>query len=308
MLGLLAMLGACTTAPPSPPFAPLPPVPPVQDAALRAERHRMTQLALTSWEAEVQRVYDVSQRMLAAATAKGWCGPRRTDHGLRIETISELPAGLAAEVRADVADAAFRPLRIIAAAPGSTAAAAGIERGSTLVAVNGEAVREGHWPVNAWAGDQAVELTIANAQGERHVRVASQTVCAVDVVMDASHELSAHTAAGGTIHVAQGMVQALQDDDSLAFVIGHELGHRAHADSALPRLLDAATSQDQERQADLFGLQLLAFAGYDPHRVADVWDRLARLDPDHVGQNWLRDHPLRAERSLRLREAIESLH
>jgi len=290
----LTALAACTTTAPSPP---------IRDEALQAERLRMTQIALDGWDAETRRVYGVSQRLLSTALAKGWCTPARADRGVLVESGADLPPGLAAEVRAAAPKATG--LRVVAVAANAVAAAAaGIVAGDLVLAVNGEPVSPANWPVAAWHAAQDVELRIADAQGERTVRLASQPTCAVDVVMDASHDLSAETAANGTIHVAQGMVQALQDDDSLALVIGHELGHRAHSDSALPRLLDASASQDQERQADLFGLRLLVEAGYDTRRVADVWDRLARLDPDRIGQNWLRDHPLRAERSLRLHEAI----
>jgi len=288
------MLAACTTPTPSPP---------IDDAALRAERHRMMLIALDSWNERVRRVYLVSHRLLATASEKGWCRPVRPDRGLLIQTADDLPAGLAVEV---LADGRQPPVRIVAVADASPAADAGLRADDALLAIDGEAVTPRHGPPDAWRGAQSVALTIADAEGQRTVRVASQAACALDIVMDPSHELSAETNARGVIHIAQGMVMALQDDDSLAFVIGHELGHRVHADSAWPGLLDAQASQDQERQADRFGLLLLAAAGYDPHRVADIWDRLARLDADHVGQNWLHDHPLRAERSLRLHEAIES--
>ena len=293
----LAALGACTTPLPSPPIDP---------KALTAERLRMTTLALAGWDAEVARVDAVAQRLLGAALARGLCAPTRPDRGLRLEAVADLPDGLAAEVRS--AGLRARGLAVVAVDADGPAAQAGVRPGDRVLALDGAPLAPGAAALPpAWGGDRPVTRALDGAGGPREAVVGTRARCDARVLLDASHDLVASTDAAGTVHIAQGMVQALTDDASLAFVIGHELGHRAHGDSAAIRLFDASGSQDQERRADRFGIELVHAAGYDVHQVADVWDRLARLDPDRVGQNPLRDHPLRAERNLRLREAIVAL-
>ncbi len=75
-------------------------------------------------------------------------------------------------------------------------------------------------------------------------------------------------------------------------MIGHELshnilGHRdlpgrhAHAVVDCSRAWESngARLRDTERQADYFGVYLLAWAGYDPHAAATFWHRMAESDP-----------------------------
>ena len=279
--------------------------PTVDPQALDRERTRLATIALASWEVEEQRVYAVSRRLLSTALERGTCAPARPDRGLLLESIADLPEGLAAEVKKSNLRA--RGMAVIAVEPDGPAARAGVRVGDAVREVNGSASTSADALPAAWKSGESIVLGIESADGERQVTLGARPNCDVRVVMDDTHDIVASTDSAGTIHVAQGIVQALQDDDSLAFVIAHELGHRAHDDSAVVRLLASARSRDQERQADLFGIQLARAAGFDVQRIADVWDRLAQLDPDRVGQNWLEDHPLRAERSLRLREAIATV-
>ncbi|WP_200808361.1 M48 family metallopeptidase [Tistlia consotensis] len=124
--------------------------------------------------------------------------------------------------------------------------------------------------------------------------------------------LNAFALPGNKIGVNSGMMKFVQNDDQLAAVIGHEVGHvmaRHSAERYSQQLLgqvglDLANaalaanntpmadqiaavlgagvnygvilpfSRKQELEADTLGLQYMARAGYDPHQAVDFWRRM----------------------------------
>jgi Zn-dependent protease with chaperone function len=134
---------------------------------------------------------------------------------------------------------------------------------------------------------------------------------------------------GGWIGVTDGLLAAVGSENELALVIGHELGHFRHRDHlrGLGRGIAAALvlgelggggellgglgglaihlaergfDREQERAADLFGLELVE-AEYG--HVAGAFDFFARLPEDGNGRlaGYLSTHPLHAERIEALR-------
>jgi Zn-dependent protease with chaperone function len=291
----LGLLSGCANAPR---FAP-----PDQEA-LTAERKHMTHIALASWEAEQARLSAIRQRLWQTATARGQCKQTQPDRGAVLASLADLPSGL----RAEVADTGERApgLYIVAVAPGSPAADAGLRAGQRISAA-GSAHRSVYdTPPAEWRTGDILSVDTIDADGMHTAQVSSTQLCAVELVMDDSHDLVAYYESG-RIHIAQGMVQALPDDASLAFVVAHELGHATAGHSALSRFLDPTGSRDQESEADLLGIRLVAHAGYDITQVVDIWDQLAKLDPARISPGSRADHPLRAERKLRMQAAIAAL-
>lgn len=144
---------------------------------------------------------------------------------------------------------------------------------------------------------------------------------------------------GGNLLVSAGMLRSgmARDEDELAALIGHELGHAAarHGTEKLslealearlgplgtffgPRLVElahpdtpqriqAALEQGmigydvvQEIEADILGLELMARAGYDPARAAAIWARRA----DDTATTDAASHPQSAERARVLAEHV----
>jgi predicted Zn-dependent protease len=137
---------------------------------------------------------------------------------------------------------------------------------------------------------------------------------------------------GGFIYLTRGILAFLHDEDQLAGVLGHEIGHVTARHSAqqytkqttagvglallgifVPEarpfqglaetaagLLLLKYGRDDERQADRLGVQYTASTGYDPAGVAGMLRTLARLDEaagDRRGiPNWLSTHPAPADR------------
>jgi predicted Zn-dependent protease len=116
---------------------------------------------------------------------------------------------------------------------------------------------------------------------------------------------------GGFLYLTRPLLELCRfDEDEVACVVGHEMGHvvRGHAmerianeflSSAARRaarisgghlsqwalsagvsLLRSAYSQDRELDADEFGARLAAAAGYDPRGAIRALERLQRLEAD----------------------------
>jgi len=142
---------------------------------------------------------------------------------------------------------------------------------------------------------------------------------------------------GGFVYLTRPLLELCDfDEDEIACVVGHEMGHVVHGHameritnqlltSAAARvtripggllsqwilstgmsLLHSAYSQDQEFDADEFGTRLAAAAGYDPRAAIRAFERLQSLETD--GElplaQYFSSHPPLAERIERLRGLI----
>jgi len=120
-------------------------------------------------------------------------------------------------------------------------------------------------------------------------------------------EPNAFALPGGVIFVTRSLLELCDwNQDELAFILGHEMGHviRGHAmdriiansaiavgSRAMPihgllaswlgrvgmKFLESAYSQDLELEADTLGARLVAVAGYDPHAPMQLLSRLSEL-------------------------------
>ncbi len=131
-----------------------------------------------------------------------------------------------------------------------------------------------------------------------------------EVVVFKSDQVNAFALPGGKIGVFTGIMKAAQNADQLGAVVGHEIGHvlarhgseRASQALAAQGLLTAGGlvagqeskrnqiilglagvgaqvgllyySRDQESEADLIGLDLMARAGYDPRQSVVLWQNM----------------------------------
>ncbi|PZO86438.1 MAG: peptidase M48, partial [Micavibrio aeruginosavorus] len=124
------------------------------------------------------------------------------------------------------------------------------------------------------------------------------------------------------------------DDNRLAYVLGHELAHNArlHIEakqmnrllaSVAALVIEAGTgmdfsgllddigmsawSQDFESEADYIGLYMMARAGYDPAEGIQFARRLAALYPEtiHLAAS---SHPSSAKRFVALNKTLAEIH
>ncbi len=125
-----------------------------------------------------------------------------------------------------------------------------------------------------------------------------------------SHDVNAYVR-DGTVYVTRGMIRFVQNEDELALVLGHEVGHVVlDAQAEAGRL----SPEDRERLADYHALVGLHRAGYKISTACEVWQRMATEVALHAaggqarGQvQWMATHPSFAERYVRAQKVAESL-
>ncbi|HMN20834.1 MAG TPA: M48 family metallopeptidase [Ottowia sp.] len=148
--------------------------------------------------------------------------------------------------------------------------------------------------------------------------------------------VNAHVMAGGKITVYTGLLRKLRlSDDEIAAVMGHEMAHalREHTREKISQAaagdlaisiggallgvgqgavqmaslgkqlaLDLPFSRSMESEADLYGLELAARAGYDPRAAITLWQKMAQLGGN--GPSFLSTHPSSGDRLAGLERAM----
>ncbi|HDM77327.1 MAG TPA: M48 family peptidase [Deltaproteobacteria bacterium] len=158
------------------------------------------------------------------------------------------------------------------------------------------------------------------------------------LVIDNDKEANAFCLPGGKVFIYTGMFPYTKDDNGLATVISHEIGHAIARHGAERMTMDllarlgavglsvalrnaspvairsfeqayglGATiglilpfSRQQELEADHIGLILMAKAGYDPRGALLLWQRLMQSDKSHPPV-FLSTHPSDEERIKRIK-------
>ena len=149
--------------------------------------------------------------------------------------------------------------------------------------------------------------------------------------------MNAYAMPGGKIMVYSGLVDRLKlTDAELAAVIGHEISHalREHTRERVSRAyaqqlaltgiavatgagqgtLDLANtvasvtfqlphSREQESEADVIGLELMARAGYDPRAAVNVWQKMMAAEKSSSSE-FLSTHPSPGNRIAELQARV----
>ena len=142
-------------------------------------------------------------------------------------------------------------------------------------------------------------------------------------------EMNAYCMPGGKIMVYSGLVERLQlNDAEIATVLGHEMSHalREHtrervsrayeeqvalvglevligagpgtmalADQVASTTFELPHDRQQEAEADVMGLELMARAGYDPHEAISLWKKMMAAEKSEPPQ-FLSTHPASVNR------------
>lgn len=141
-------------------------------------------------------------------------------------------------------------------------------------------------------------------------------------------EINAFALPGGPMFLHRGMMEAAKSEAEMAGVMAHEIAHvalrhgTAQATKAQGFQIGAVAGQilgaivggaagsiiaqgsqfglgayflkygrEYERESDLLGAQILARAGYDPRRMADMFRTIEKQSKGSGGPEWLSSHP-----------------
>lgn len=149
--------------------------------------------------------------------------------------------------------------------------------------------------------------------------------------------INAFALPGGQIFITTGMIGSLENDDQLAAVLAHEIGHVIHrhgaeqlakarlsqglAGAAVIASGDASTGQlaaavsqlvnmkygrDDEIESDLYGLTLLHQAGFEPRGMVEMLEVLAQATRGGPPE-FFSTHPNPRNRVERVESAIREL-
>ena len=185
----------------------------------------------------------------------------------------------------------------------------------------------------------------------RYVRCVADALVAVlpesarrqawEVVLIADDTPNAFALPGGKVGVHTGLFKVATNQDQLAAVIGHEMGHmvsrhaaervsQRYATEAAMQAVNAATggerqqllgllgvgaqagvllpfSRQHEVEADVLGQRYMALAGFNPEGAPAVWENMIRATSGNRPPAWRSTHPDPAARVKALRASAPGL-
>lgn len=147
---------------------------------------------------------------------------------------------------------------------------------------------------------------------------------------------NAFAAPGGFIYITTGLINMMENEAQLAAVLSHESAHviRRHTIRQLQErnamdlavfiisqvtdinLLDSAITQlgefvlfqkfsrEDEYEADILGVQLMADAGYNPQGLVQLLEKMNALESRGIYISFLESHPTSEARAALIREYI----
>jgi predicted Zn-dependent protease len=158
-----------------------------------------------------------------------------------------------------------------------------------------------------------------------------------EVIVIKTPTINALCMPGGKIAVFTGILDGLKlTDDELAMVLGHEMAHalREHGRARTAKvtltnvgtlaiglviggnvgelarqgggLLNLKFNRDDERDADLIGMEIAARAGYDPEAAITLWQKMGQI-AGNARPPWLSTHPSNEDRERRMRRAMKDV-
>jgi predicted Zn-dependent protease len=195
--------------------------------------------------------------------------------------------------------------------------------------------------------EQSTQL-VRDPQALAYVRMVGERIHAVtplanrpfdfEIVNDSS--VNAFSIPGGHVYINTGVIAQADKVDMLAGVMAHEISHIVHRDvlkqvekqqeisaigsillgqnpSALSQIVAqvvaggamARFSRADEKAADDAGIQFMAQAGYDPHGMLDLFQKLLALDQggNSSVQRFFQDHPGTQDRINDIQSRINAM-
>ena len=246
-----------------------------------------------------KRLLRVATPILKANTAL--CPKIRRDIGARTHTLKTYPKAMRPAAARELG--ARDVPTIIMVRDGSPAQLAGLQIGDEILNKKDKAVSiydDGFQDV--LAGDTA-KIRIRRDGKIKDLDITADSLCGYKLRLSQTGVINAY-ADGKHITVTAGMMNFVESDDELAFIIGHELAHNTmgHIRKTIGNIIislgGTRYTRPFESEADYVGMYYLARAEYDLKSVEEVWRRLALTNPKSVSR--ANTHPTYPNRYLRI--------
>jgi len=265
--------------------------------AVSLETDRLAEASFQEMVARERRMIEVATRV-RRASAELCHGAIAPILGVQVMSTPGLPAAyITPAIRNFGVD---DKLRVIWVLPGSPAERAGLEPRDVITSVDGFEIEDDQDLNNrrAASGAKSLRFVIQRGDEKKVVDIPYEPGCYVQPMLGLSAWWNAYASRyQGRIVVFSELIREVKNDDELAAVIGHELGHivLGHDQSA----------PNAEQDADYFGLYLAARAGYDPKAGAEIWRRFSRTKPWDLTES--ETHPSAPQRAFAATRAIEEI-
>lgn len=289
---LLPMLAAC---------APTLRHPKVSEEAIKAEAALQKRIAIENELDRRARLFAVIYRLARAAapdcTARPLLGLELGGPGLFQKSYRQAAAELGLK----------EGVKVLAVAPDSPAGHAGMQRGDSLLAINGQRVGSGKTAYRDATFTLAealqagpAKLTLQRGGREMSLRISAEPGCPGALFLT-REALPTPKANGFAILMPVSFMRAARSDDELAAITAFLLAYNvrgyasAGAETVLPERRDLAllVGEDETgvyqpplpmgymgvKEADRYAIQLLRRAGYDPARAVLFWRRYLMATP-----------------------------
>lgn len=227
-------------------------------------------------------------------------------------------------------------LQVTGVLTGSGAARAGLQRGDGLISAGGKALPTGpnastnagsvFGPLTSSRAD--IAMKIERDGQNRELSIPVTRACGFGVELGNADNVNSY-ADGGRVMVTRGMINFVQSDQELAYLMAKGMAHNilGHANaqrnaSTIGSIIDnlmsvrpdtsmligsggiRAMSADMDAAADQLSLYLLVRAGYSIDGVVPFWKRLAASYPSTVLNGYVANHPGTGQRVAALEKGI----
>jgi hypothetical protein len=332
-LALVLLAGAC---------APVTQAPPVDPGLAKAEADKQHQIAVERYVAELRRLNAIAFRIFTAnADLCQEKGKSALGFGFKIGNAYSFPKEMEPGARRVIGGGGH--VHLIAVAPDSPAARAGLRNGDAILALDGipvvpgedeKAARDfGKQLAERVQFDRPVVFRIRRDGAEAEFAVRPAVTCDYGYNVGTDSEVNA-SADGKAIKIDRGMMRFASADEELATVFGHEMAHNlmGHIDAGNTNIMIGyfadllftlgtglntgglfadigrrAYSQEFETEADYVGLYLMARAGYDISGTPNFWRRMGVEHPASIRTNHASSHPSAPYRFVSLEKTVEEI-
>jgi len=281
-------------------------LPDITAPQLTAEQSRQEILAFDEMDRLQRRLMQVALPVLKANTEL--CPKIRQDIGVVTHSLKTYSKSLRPAAQRELGAGDKPSVRLVV--KGSAADAAGIKVGDQFLNNDGKVVTP---------QDKALQLQLKQGGNLRIRRgsedlsltnVKSETVCGYNVRLAQTSTINAY-ADGRNITMTAGMMNFVKNDDELALIIGHELGHNTmgHIRKIISNIILSAGgtryTRPFESESDYVGMYYMVRAGYSPEGVENFWRRLAITNPKYVARD--KTHPRYPNRYLSIAATREEI-